>query len=72
MLAISKNWLPQENNGKLVAKNEWRVYSGQFSHDGSFFYTAGQDFKCRLYQTPNPANPADWKLYKVPGIPVLC
>jgi hypothetical protein len=64
-LAISKKWLPAESKGRMVAHYERYVYSGQFSHDGSFFYTASQDFKCRMYQTLNPANPRDWKLYKV-------
>jgi hypothetical protein len=64
-LAITKKWLPAELKGQMVAHYERYVYSGQFSHDGSFFYTASQDFKCRMYQTPNPANPTDWKLYKV-------
>lgn len=64
-LPISKKWIPAELKGRVVAQYDRNVYSGQFSHDGSFFYTASQDFKCRMYQTLNPANPVDWKLYKV-------
>lgn len=65
MLPISKKWIPAESKGRIVAQYDRNVYSGQFSHDGSFFYTASQDSKCRMYQTLNPANPRDWKLYKV-------
>ena len=70
-VAITKGWLPKDSSGRIVAQYDRHVYSGQFSHDGSFFYTASQDFKCRMYSTPNPANPEDWTLYKVlpPPIP---
>jgi hypothetical protein len=64
-LPMSKRWLPPPNKGSIVAQYDRHVYSGQFSHDGSFFYTASQDFKCRMYQTLNPSNHRDWKLYKV-------
>lgn len=68
MLSISKKWIPQEGKGRIVVQYDRHVYSGQFSHDGSFFYTASQDFKCRMYQTLNPSDPIDWKLYKVSKI----
>jgi len=64
-LSITKRWLPGSEQGKIVAQYDRHVYSGQFSHDGTFFYTASQDFKCRMYQTLNPGCPSDWKLYKV-------
>jgi len=64
-LGITKRWLPGTEQGKIVAQYDRHVYSGQFSHDGTFFYTASQDFKCRMYQTLNPGSPSDWKLYKV-------
>lgn len=38
-----------------------RVYSGQFSDDGNFFFSCGQDFKVRMYDT---SNPYEWKYYK--------
>lgn len=38
-----------------------RCYSGQFSEDGNFFFSCGQDFKVRMYDT---SNPYDWKYYK--------
>jgi hypothetical protein len=65
IINISKKWIPEERMGKIVAQYDRHVYSGQFSHDGSFFYTASQDFTCRMYSTLNPSNPHDWKLYKV-------
>jgi hypothetical protein len=72
ILAISKNWIPQDGKGRIVTHYDGHVYSGQFSHDGSFFYTASKDFKCRMYQTLNPGNARDWKLYKVlPQLSVL-
>jgi hypothetical protein len=71
-IGITKRWLPGEMNGRIVAQYDRHVYSGQFSHDGSFFYTASQDFKCRMYSTPNPAVPQDWRLYKVPPRVELC
>jgi len=64
-LSITKRWLPGSEQGKIIAQYDRHVYSGQFSHDGTFFYTASQDFKCRMYQTLNPGSPSDWKLYKV-------
>jgi hypothetical protein len=66
LLPLSRGWLPAERMGRLVARYDRHVYSGQFSHDGGFFYTAAQDFRCRMYSTLNPSNPRDWKLYKVP------
>ncbi|KAF2397360.1 WD40 repeat-like protein [Trichodelitschia bisporula] len=38
-----------------------RCYSGQFSNDGNFFFTCGQDFKVRMYDTSNPYK---WEYYK--------
>lgn len=38
------------------------TYSGQFSEDGGFFYTASKDFKVRLYDAT--AHDFPWKLYK--------
>ena len=67
MIGITKQWLPGETSGRIVTRYDCHVYSGQFSHDGGFFYTASQDFRCRMYSTPNPANPQDWRLYKGPS-----
>lgn len=38
-----------------------RCYSGQFSDDGNFFFSCGQDFRVRMYDT---SNPYQWKYYK--------
>ena len=38
-----------------------RAYSGQFSHDGNFFFSCTQNFKVRMYDT---SNPYEWKYYK--------
>ena len=64
-LCVTKGWIPDERTTSCVAQYDRHVYSGQFSHDGSFFYTACQDFRCRMYQTLNPSSPKEWKLYKV-------
>jgi WD repeat-containing protein 23 len=64
-LMLTKKWIPPEKRGRIVAQYDRHVYSGQFSHDGSFFYTASQDFKCRMYSTLSPSRPKEWKLYKV-------
>ncbi|KAL5604372.1 hypothetical protein BROUX41_002344 [Berkeleyomyces rouxiae] len=37
------------------------IYSGQFSRDGNFFFSASRDFWIRLYDT-NDMN--EWKIYK--------
>ncbi|KAI9290982.1 WD40 repeat-like protein, partial [Neoconidiobolus thromboides FSU 785] len=39
------------SRGSLVRSYSNRVYSGQFSEDGSFFYSCSQDFKVRLFST---------------------
>ncbi|KAK7202993.1 WD40-repeat-containing domain protein [Myxozyma melibiosi] len=50
--AVDRSYIP------FLARN----YSGQFSEDGSFFFTASQDFKVRMFDTSNHDFP--WKLYK--------
>ncbi|KAI5480392.1 WD repeat protein [Pseudohyphozyma bogoriensis] len=37
--------------GTEVSQFQSKVYSGQYSEDGSFFYTACQDFKVYIYDT---------------------
>lgn len=49
------------SNGRLAVQYPSRAYSGQFSQDGSFFYTCSQDFRVRLYETTDPTM---WKHYK--------
>ncbi|KAB8596092.1 hypothetical protein FH972_025801 [Carpinus fangiana] len=38
-----------------------RCYSGQFSHDGKFYFSSCQDFNVRLYDTTDPL---EWKQIK--------
>ena len=42
------------------------VYSGQFSDDGNFFFSANKDFKVRMYDTSNPYK---WRYYKTVRFP---
>jgi WD repeat-containing protein 23 len=37
-----------------VSQFQSKVYSGQYSNDGSFFYTASQDFNVYIYDTRTP------------------
>ncbi|KAK9478429.1 WD40-repeat-containing domain protein [Lipomyces japonicus] len=57
---FTKSFIPNYTS-KHVLRFHARTYSGQFSQDGSFFFTASQDFKVRLYDTTQ-AFP--WRLYK--------
>lgn len=41
-------------------------YSGQFSDDGNFFFSANQDYSVRMYDTSNPYN---WRYYKTVRYP---
>lgn len=56
----AEHFLPR-SNGRLAVQYPSRAYSGQFSQDGSFFYTCSQDFRVRLYDTTDPTR---WKHYK--------
>ncbi|OLL22017.1 LEC14B protein [Neolecta irregularis DAH-3] len=44
-----------------VSRLRSRIYSGQFSQDGTFFFSCAQDFRVRLYDTTDAY---DWKQYK--------
>lgn len=57
---IADHFLPT-SHGRLAVQYQSRAYSGQFSQDGSFFYTCSQDFRVRLYDTTDPTQ---WKHYK--------
>ncbi|MCJ1404199.1 hypothetical protein MMC11_007424 [Xylographa trunciseda] len=52
--------IPSSNADTIIHYNA-RCYSGQFSDDGNFFFSCGQDFKVRMYDT---SNPYEWKYYK--------
>lgn len=43
------------------------VYSGQFSDDGTFFFSVSQDFKVRMYDTSNPYRWRHYKTVRYPG-----
>ncbi|KAK9457847.1 WD40-repeat-containing domain protein [Dipodascopsis uninucleata] len=57
---FSKNMIPNHTD-KTYLHCHARTYSGQFSDDGSFFFTASQDFKVRLFDTRRDF---PWKVYK--------
>ncbi|RKF78135.1 LEC14B protein [Golovinomyces cichoracearum] len=54
------------SNADFIIEFRNPVYSGQFSDDGNFFFTANKDFKVRMYDT---ANPYDWRYYKTVSYP---
>ncbi|KAJ3277733.1 hypothetical protein HK104_003017 [Borealophlyctis nickersoniae] len=45
---IAKRFMPNQSND-LVDRYASRAYSGQFSEDGTFFYSCTQDFRVHLY-----------------------
>ncbi|ORX93571.1 WD40 repeat-like protein [Basidiobolus meristosporus CBS 931.73] len=53
-VSVAQNYWPN-GNGKVVDKYNARVYSGQYSEDGSFFYTCCQDFLVHIYDTSSPS-----------------
>ena len=54
--------LVPESSPDLIIEYAAKQYVGQFSADGSFFITGGNDLKLRMYDTSNPYK---WKFYKV-------
>ncbi|CAG8690130.1 8053_t:CDS:10, partial [Funneliformis caledonium] len=52
-VSFGKNFKPN-TNGKVMINYGVRAYSGQYSQDGSFFYTCCQDFRVHIYDTTNP------------------
>jgi len=57
---IRQDLIPSSAADTIIHYNA-RCYSGQFSDDGNFFFSCGQDFRVRMYDT---SNPYDWKYYK--------
>lgn len=57
---VKQNLIPATKPDRVIHYDA-RCYSGQFSNDGNFFFSCGQDFKVRMYDT---ANPYHWKYYK--------
>jgi len=52
-VSFGKNFRPN-TNGEVAVNYGVRAYSGQYSLDGSFFYTCCQDFRVHIYDTTNP------------------
>ncbi|RUS17920.1 WD40-repeat-containing domain protein [Endogone sp. FLAS-F59071] len=52
-VALGRTFVPNQN-GEVVEWYADRAYSGQYSQDGSFFYTCCQDFRVYIYNTSNP------------------
>ena len=59
---LMRQGLIPETAADTIIHYNARCYSGQFSDDGNFFFSCGQDFRVRMYDT---SNPYDWKYYKV-------
>jgi len=57
---VHQDLIPSSKADMVIHYNA-RCYSGQFSNDGNFFFSCGQDFKVRLYDTSNPYR---WEYYK--------
>lgn len=58
---LRQGLIPSSKADTIIHYNA-RCYSGQFSNDGNFFFSCGQDFRVRMYDTSNPYK---WKYYKV-------
>ncbi|EKD15669.1 WD domain-containing protein [Drepanopeziza brunnea f. sp. 'multigermtubi' MB_m1] len=55
------------SNADMVISYDLPVYSGQFSDDGNFFFSANKDYKVRMYDTSNPYK---WRYYKTVEYPM--
>ena len=58
--------IPTSTVADKIIHYDSRTYSGQFSDDGNFFFSCGQDFKVRMYDT---SNPYEWGYYKTVDYP---
>ena len=57
--------IPSTNADMIIHYNQ-PVYSGQFSDDGNFFFSANKDYHVRMYDTSNPYK---WRYYKTVEYP---
>jgi DDB1- and CUL4-associated factor 11 len=57
--------IPSSNADMIIHYNQ-PVYSGQFSDDGNFFFSANKDYHVRMYDTSNPYK---WRYYKTVEYP---
>ncbi|PBP22990.1 WD40 repeat-like protein [Diplocarpon rosae] len=55
------------SNADMIIHYDQPVYSGQFSDDGNFFFSANKDYKVRMYDTSNPFK---WRYYKTVEYPM--
>ncbi|KAL3420209.1 WD domain-containing protein [Phlyctema vagabunda] len=62
---MAQGMIPSSNADMIIHYNQ-PVYSGQFSDDGNFFFSANKDFKVRMYDT---SNPYQWRYYKTVEYP---
>ncbi|GAA6014791.1 hypothetical protein JCM10207_002181 [Rhodosporidiobolus poonsookiae] len=53
------DWMVPNSAGVEVSQFTSKVYSGQYSSDGKFFYTACQDFRVYIYDTQTPPRVGD-------------
>ena len=57
---VAQKLMPSTKPDTII-RHDARVYSGQFSDDGDFFFSCGQDMRVHMYDTSNPYH---WKHYK--------
>ncbi|KAL5331480.1 hypothetical protein ACEPPN_001011 [Leptodophora sp. 'Broadleaf-Isolate-01'] len=62
---MAQGMIPASNADMIIHYDE-PVYSGQFSDDGNFFFSANKDYKVRMYDTSNPYK---WRYYKTVDYP---
>lgn len=55
------------SNADMIIHYDQPVYSGQFSDDGNFFFSANKDYRVRMYDTSNPYK---WRYYKTVEYPM--
>ncbi|KAL1925588.1 uncharacterized protein VTP21DRAFT_471 [Calcarisporiella thermophila] len=61
--SVAQSYVPN-SDGKIVVQYPARVYSGQFSEDGTLYHTCCQDLKVHIYDAHNP-----WDMKKIKTIP---
>ncbi|KAH8667425.1 WD40-repeat-containing domain protein [Tricladium varicosporioides] len=62
---MAQGMIPASNADIIIHYNQ-PVYSGQFSDDGNFFFSANKDYHVRMYDTSNPYK---WRYYKTVEYP---
>ncbi|CAJ0835156.1 14700_t:CDS:2, partial [Entrophospora sp. SA101] len=60
-LPFRKKFIPN-TNGKVILRYAEPAYSGQYSQDGSLFYSCSKDFRVRIYDTNDPQDPKEIKV----------